>query len=168
MADTRAKSCSKCGHSKPLDAFNRNAQAKDGRRPDCRECGKQRFRRWWEKNKVRVRAMNREAMRDRRWSRGFVEQGREANRDYYQRNDEAIRDRRRRRAKEEPEKEAARLAVKGAIKRGRLHRPDGCQSCGHDFSFYRLEAHHSDYAKPLDVEWLCAKCHGARHQHEAA
>jgi len=47
-----------------------------------------------------------------------------------------------------------------AIKRGELVRPDTCQECGaHDL----IHAHHEDYDRPLDVEFLCVRCHFARH-----
>jgi hypothetical protein len=27
----------------------------------------------------------------------------------------------------------------------------------------RLEAHHTDYSRPLEVEWLCVSCHRNHH-----
>lgn len=46
-----------------------------------------------------------------------------------------------------------------------LARQDGilvqepCEQCGNKFSY----AHHDDYNKPLDVRWLCNKCHTRWH-----
>ena len=65
------------------------------------------------------------------------------------------------------ERERVRLrshaALNGAVKRGEVSRPDRCQECGkRPDRFGRMEAHHSDHALPLDVEWLCSKCHGKR------
>lgn len=52
----------------------------------------------------------------------------------------------------------ARRAVRNALRSGRLtKRP--CWICGDD----RSEAHHPDYSRPLDVEWLCRKHHRAAH-----
>lgn len=34
-----------------------------------------------------------------------------------------------------------------------------CEHCGAD----KTQAHHEDYLKPLEVVWLCTKCHAARH-----
>lgn len=49
--------------------------------------------------------------------------------------------------------------VLAAIKSGKLIRPDGCEDCGKQG---RIEGHHEDYAKPLEVIWLCPRCHKLR------
>lgn len=55
-----------------------------------------------------------------------------------------------------PEKARAHHAVANAIITGRLMRPCACSCCEGPG---RIEAHHDDYSKPLDVTWLCKKCH---------
>lgn len=54
-----------------------------------------------------------------------------------------------------PEKYKARSAVTNAIRDGRLT-PEPCKTCG---TTKRVQAHHHDYSKPLDVTWECFKCH---------
>ena len=44
------------------------------------------------------------------------------------------------------------------IRRGRLIRPDRCEQCGR---LGKVDAHHADYAKPAEVQWLCRPCHCA-------
>lgn len=58
-----------------------------------------------------------------------------------------------------PEKIAARYAVSNALRDGRTKKLP-CAFCGKDKG---LEAHHHDYAKPLDVTWLCRPCHRRFH-----
>ena len=36
-----------------------------------------------------------------------------------------------------------------------------CDVCGSDKS---VDAHHEDYTKPLEVDWLCRKCHIQLHR----
>lgn len=58
-----------------------------------------------------------------------------------------------------PERRAAWLAVDRALRNGQLIKPSRC-ACGRNA---RVNAHHDDYARPLDVLWLCGVCHKARH-----
>lgn len=57
-------------------------------------------------------------------------------------------------------------AVRSALKSGRLVRPDSCQSCG--TTERRIDAHHDDYEKPLDVKWVCRSCHFLSHLAEVS
>lgn len=64
----------------------------------------------------------------------------------------------------EEEKRAARIKVREAVKYGRLVRPLECNRCKKIPPRARdgrscIHGHHHDYGKPLDVEWICAKCH---------
>lgn len=56
-----------------------------------------------------------------------------------------------------PEKVDARNAVAIALYKGLLVRPETCSACG--VQDKKINAHHPDYAKPLDVVWLCYRCH---------
>ena len=51
-------------------------------------------------------------------------------------------------------------SVTRAIKLGKLKRPSICSQCG---GSEKIQAHHADYRKHLDVEWLCRGCHYERH-----
>lgn len=57
-------------------------------------------------------------------------------------------------------KHKARAAVSYALKMGRLTKPTECTRCG---SESRIEGHHPDYSKPLEVLWLCVRCHKIEH-----
>jgi hypothetical protein len=72
---------------------------------------------------------------------------------------------RRRHEAKYPEKAAARDAVQRAVRAGRLLRQP-CEVCGAkhgvtraDGTKEKVEAHHDDYTKPLEVRWLCVKHH---------
>jgi hypothetical protein len=63
-------------------------------------------------------------------------------------------------------KEQARHKVHSALRRGDIVRPASCQRCGaggstSDGRAYIHAHHHLGYESPLDVEWLCPKCHFA-------
>jgi hypothetical protein len=65
-----------------------------------------------------------------------------------------------------PIKEKARGFVRVALRQGVIRMSDKCENCGAPNTpcadgRRSLQAHHHDYSKPLEVKWLCAKCHRA-------
>lgn len=52
----------------------------------------------------------------------------------------------------------AHKAVENAVRRGKLTR-GACSRCGSP----NAQAHHADYSKPLEVDWLCSACHMRHH-----
>ena len=57
-----------------------------------------------------------------------------------------------------PEKHAARDAVRKAIKKCLIFK-QSCEVCGDK----KTQAHHDDYGKPLQINWLCKKHHLEKH-----
>jgi transposase-like protein len=57
-----------------------------------------------------------------------------------------------------PEKVKAHIAINNAVRYGKLKKLP-CQECGD----IKSQAHHSDYSKPLDILWVCQKCHKKIH-----
>lgn len=57
-------------------------------------------------------------------------------------------------------KEHAQAIARRAIQRGEITRPEACERCQ---ATGEVHAHHHDYSKPLDVEFLCRSCHRQEH-----
>ena len=85
--------------------------------------------------------------------------GRESMRRARAKDPEKYRERERIAAKRRPKdiRYYARLCLNNALKGGIISRPEQCSKCG---LIKKLTAHHKDYMKPLEVEWLCYECHG--------
>ena len=60
-----------------------------------------------------------------------------------------------------PKKIAAHTAVYIATRNGTLTKPEACSRCGVVSSI--VHGHHPNYEKPLDVIWLCRRCHDEHH-----
>jgi hypothetical protein len=54
-----------------------------------------------------------------------------------------------------PQRQAHQL-VMYAVKLGMIKKPSECEICKGNI---RIEGHHDDYTKPLEVRWLCKSCH---------
>jgi len=58
----------------------------------------------------------------------------------------------------------ANKKLQWAISTGKITKPDCCENCKTVTPPRRLQGHHEDYTKPLEVIWLCDSCHKARHR----
>lgn len=134
------KTCFKCDEAKPLDAFYPHPQMGDGHLNKCKDCTKRDARTHRMDNPEKVRAQDRERAQ---------QPHRKAERNRRSRNYKVT----------SPEKRKAHLAVQYAMRSGKLVR----KPCAFCESEERVEAHHHDYSKPLDVTWLCSPCHKRFH-----
>ena len=50
-----------------------------------------------------------------------------------------------------------------AIQSGKLVKPSFCPDCGISNKEKRIEAHHEDYFRPLEIKWKCSVCHTKWH-----
>ena len=59
-----------------------------------------------------------------------------------------------------------------AVAKGLVRRLTHCEVCGFSGAFKdgrtAIQAHHDDYSKPLDVRWLCQRCHFLWHSENTA
>lgn len=56
----------------------------------------------------------------------------------------------------------ANVTLCNAVRDGRIEKPSNCSMCG--VIDEKLHGHHDDYNKPLDVRWVCVKCHHEIHK----
>jgi hypothetical protein len=129
------KQCFKCLSVKPLSCFYKHPQMADGHLNKCKECNR--------KDVQQNYAKRREQYAKYEFKRNQSAERRAKKREYEKRHRER-----------HPDKAKARNALSNAVRDGRLIRLP-CKHCGE----VKTEAHHTDYSKPLDVEWLCFKCH---------
>lgn len=136
MGIAKSKECFKCKEIKPLSDFYKHKMMADGHLGKCKECNK--------KDVIENRLARVEYYRDYDRKRG--------NRQTKEHRDEKRRT--------EPVAHKARNMVSNYIRDKKLFRMP-CEKCGREDN---VHAHHDDYAKPLNVRWLCVAHHGQWHK----
>lgn len=63
-----------------------------------------------------------------------------------------------------PDKVRVYSAVFIKTRQGEIAKPDTCSLC--EATNVRIEGHHFDYSKPLELTWLCYGCHRMIHSKE--
>lgn len=145
------KTCFKCQTEKPLSEFYRHPQMRDGHLNKCIECTKldtaarvstlvATSPEWRVKELRRCREKSAKAR-----ANGTASPVKpETSKRWRERN---------------PEKYRAHCIVNNAVRTGKLEKKR-CW-CGK-----KAQAHHADYSKPLEVEWLCHEHHMQQHAKE--
>lgn len=128
------KKCFKCGEEQPLSEYYKHRQMGDGYLGKCKTCTKQDVSENREKKIEYYRAYDRE--RGNRQTPEYFKEYREKS----------------------PNQVRAQRKVAYEVRAGNLS-AKCCESCGAG----NTHAHHPDYLKPLDIQWLCAACHRQWH-----
>ncbi|HDY89247.1 MAG TPA: hypothetical protein ENH82_14165 [bacterium] len=151
------KTCFKCGESKELSEFYRHPKMVDGYLGKCKQCTRKDVKDNRDKNLERYRAYDRyryETQPQRK--QALLEYGRteafkiskaKANKKY---------------CGENHIKRHAQYLLCCAVREKRITRGN-CEICG---DTENVHGHHDNYYKPLEVRWLCSKCHGEFHKNE--
>lgn len=129
--------CSKCDKIKNKDSFYRSTTHKNLLTGECKDCVRERVNAS-HKRPHRLAYMS---------STAGKKYCREKFRNYMNKH---------------PSRCAVRAVTSAAIESGKLVRPHKCSKCGH---IGKIEAHHDDYNKALEVRWLCKRCHTDWHNH---
>jgi hypothetical protein len=169
------KKCCDCNTEKELLEFNRNNRAKDGYLNRCKQCHNIYRRKQRLENPKKFREYERKLGQKHR------ERLNQRQRDYRKNNLEKVRQNERKRRENNPEKyreyiksrkeynaklmriyrsknkdkQFARNQVMSALRCGKIIKGN-CDICRCN---YKVQAHHKDYSKPLEIVWLCYKHH---------
>lgn len=117
-------------------------------KPENRERKRQKDKRYYERHKEEI------LKRTKEYQKNHQEQRKETLKRYYHNHKDSESARQKEYIENNHKKYLAHRAVRSAVLKGVLdHQP--CSVCGE----IKAEAHHDDYSKPLEVKWLCHKCH---------
>lgn len=152
-APVKSKTCFKCNEHKPLKDFYVHPQMGDGHLNKCKECTKRdtaerseklsKVPEWVLLERMRHRLKSAMARLEGAATRLTPAQKAEVTEKYRSKY---------------PEKRAAHYAVAKAI-RAEILKKQPCEKCG----AVKVQAHHDDYSKPLEVRWLCVPHHNEHH-----
>lgn len=141
MTERTLKKCFKCNVTKKISEFYKHKDMADGVLGKCKECAKKDAREHRNANIDNVRLYDRQ--------RAKLPHRRKLSREYSEKYNNLF-----------PLKRKAQWMVSNAIRSNKYIKPKLCQVCEND---RKLEGHHDDYSKPLDIVWLCKPCHRKYH-----
>jgi len=153
------KVCRECKKEKLLSEFYVHKEMADGHLNKCIECVKLRVIKHRQNNLAKVTAYDK--MRSKKPHRL------QAIRDYAKTEAGKLTKKKAMSAYHAryPMKYAAHILTGNAVRSGKLIPELTCSCCK---STEKIEGHHDDYTKPLDVRWLCEKCHKQWHRENKA
>lgn len=179
------KACSKCGEVKPLSEFYKNAAASDGHQYLCKVCECARRRDYYQRNsdaaKLKSRAWelanpdrvaerrkkwvlanpDKRAEYQKKWELKYPGRFAEFTKKWRAENPERWAEIAKKWQQENADKLRCHQKLGYAVQKGWVLKSNTCQICG--AADTKIEGHHPDYSKPLEVVWVCDPCHKYLH-----
>lgn len=152
LTDDGMKHCRQCGTDKPTSMFSIRSNTKSGLQSECKQCMSARYH------------ADRDAIRKRQklnwngYSIANADKLIEKSRDYRNRTKAKQSEYRNEYRKRFAPKIQAKNMVQLLLAKGGLTKMP-CEICSAPVT----DAHHDDYAKPLEVRWLCRRHHAIWH-----
>jgi len=151
-----SKICFKCQKEKELSEFYKHKRMFDGHLNKCKDCTKI--------DAHKHRELNIDYILEYDKQRSNLPKRVEA-RDIYSKTEQGIKSSREAKKKwleNNKVKRAAQIIYRNRIRYKPELKKTECEAC--KVSGIRLEAHHDDYSKPMEVRYLCSKCHRQWHK----
>lgn len=161
------KLCKTCKEEKGLHLFYKQKCGLLGRTGSCKACRLNYQKKYDENHRVEKRAHERKYYKKNRqlkldkyriWLRenpGYFKYYYKQNRQKKLAIDKRWRDK-------NPDRIKAYITFRKAILKGKIIKPVRCSMCGECSP--KIQGHHSDYTKPLEVIWVCHPCHAHIHK----
>lgn len=153
------KKCFKCGIVKPLNEFYKHPQMSDGYTNKCKECAKKENKENRNKKLEYYQEYDRQRADLPKRVKARKEYAEKCKLDKDAKHRKYISDKKYR--KNNPEKSLAKSRLQHKITEKKIMKPSCCSICGKKTN---LQAHHSDYSRPLEVLWVCDSCHKMIHK----
>ena len=168
--------CLKCNETKTKDHFYKSSLRKDGLTGQCKDCNKARVKAHREANLEKIKAYDRsrnqlphrvEARKKYQETEAYAESSSKAKEKFKTsvkgKESKALSTKKYREKNVKIYK--AHNKVNTSLCNGSIVKPKSCENC--NITTTKLEAHHCDYNKPLDLMWLCIKCHVDWHKNNS-
>jgi len=144
MEQYKTRDCNLCEEILPFTAYYKSDTSKGGIRYRCKKCICKVTR---ERREDDTGFREKDKLKCKKWA--STEKGR-----LY------LKEKNRNARYKDPEKWRARTQLKQKVYHTKGFKRHSCEIC-HDGP---TEGHHEDYTKPLDVVWLCSRCHHVLHR----
>lgn len=151
------KTCKTCGLAKDISNYYKAIRTIDGLRGSCIDCEKVKMRQRYLANKDSYKKAAEKYRRSEKGKRVHKEANSRFRRT--EKGKLSVTKSRNTFRSRFPEKHAAHITLNNAVAAGKIQKLP-CSVCG---SNSKVEAHHHDYSKPLDVDWLCQEHHKEKH-----
>lgn len=152
------KKCSKCLIEKSEDLFWKRNNRKSAVNSECKSCCSERRRKFYAENNIDILQKRKKYyLENREKFFQYVKKYQKNNPKYRKYQNQYLIKKR----KSHDQKFLARQIVQLALKGKMIFKPLQCARCE---SMEKIEAHHEDYARPLDILWVCYPCHRMIHK----